>query len=238
MASTLKMEITKFNDQNFDLWKLKMEDLLVDKDQWVAVSGNQPMSMKNNDWEKLERKAKSSIRLCLLDSMLLNVSREATAKDLWDNKTGHLKKQCRVKKVDKGKALDVASSTKMKTSTYEVGDVYLASSSTHLCHDAWLIDSGASFHMITQREWFCEYESYDGGIQVTFNKDSYKIIRGAIMLARGVCTRTLYKLEANIVSDGYNSSTVSEDSSETDRTSSLSIEKTMLWHPRMGHIGE
>jgi hypothetical protein len=36
--------------------------------------------------------------------------------------------------------------------------VYLASSSTHADHEAWLIDSGASFHMNPHREWFYEYE--------------------------------------------------------------------------------
>eukprot|EP01018_Ginkgo_biloba_P000884 Gb_01712 [translate_table: standard] len=39
---------------------------------------------------------------------------------------------CKVKKPDKGKSPDVAPSTNMKTSSDEVGDVYLASSSTRL----------------------------------------------------------------------------------------------------------
>jgi hypothetical protein len=32
MASNSKMEIKKFNGKSFELWKLKMEDLLVDRD--------------------------------------------------------------------------------------------------------------------------------------------------------------------------------------------------------------
>jgi hypothetical protein len=37
------MEIGKFNGKSFELWKLKMEDLLVDKDQWTTVDpGNVP----------------------------------------------------------------------------------------------------------------------------------------------------------------------------------------------------
>ena len=32
MAIGGKIEIKEFNDQSFGLWKLKMEDLLVDKD--------------------------------------------------------------------------------------------------------------------------------------------------------------------------------------------------------------
>jgi hypothetical protein len=33
MESSLRIEIVKFNGQNFDLWKLKIEDLLVDREQ-------------------------------------------------------------------------------------------------------------------------------------------------------------------------------------------------------------
>jgi hypothetical protein len=50
-----------------------------------------------------------------------------------------------------------------KASSKEGGDVYLASTSTHSDHDAWLINSGAYFHMTPHKEWFCEYEKYNGG---------------------------------------------------------------------------
>ena len=89
MASTSKTEIEKFNGQNFELWKLKMEYLLVDRDQWIAVSGNQPTGMKDEYWQKIDRKEKSLIRLCLSDLVLLNVFGEAATKDLW-NKLGSL----------------------------------------------------------------------------------------------------------------------------------------------------
>jgi hypothetical protein len=85
MASNSKMEIEKFNGKSFELWKLKMEDLLVDKDQWITVDrGTAPTGTSTDDWKKLDRKAKSTIRLCLSDSVLLNVSEEATTKDLWE----------------------------------------------------------------------------------------------------------------------------------------------------------
>ena len=85
MASGGKIEIEKFNGQSFELWKLNMEDLLVDKDQWIAVDpGTKPMAMSNEDWKKLDRKAKSTIRLCVSDSVLLNVSREATKNNFWE----------------------------------------------------------------------------------------------------------------------------------------------------------
>jgi hypothetical protein len=37
MVISFKMEIEKFNGQISKLWKLKMEDLLVDRDQWITV---------------------------------------------------------------------------------------------------------------------------------------------------------------------------------------------------------
>jgi hypothetical protein len=37
MVSSSRIEIEKFNGKNFELWKLKMEDLLVDKEQWIIV---------------------------------------------------------------------------------------------------------------------------------------------------------------------------------------------------------
>jgi hypothetical protein len=37
MVSSYRIEIEKFNGINFDLWKLRMEDHLVDKEQWIAM---------------------------------------------------------------------------------------------------------------------------------------------------------------------------------------------------------
>jgi hypothetical protein len=85
MASNSKMEIEKFNGKIFELWKLKMEYLLVDKYQWITIDpGTAPTETSVDDWKKLDRKAKNTIQLCLSDSVLLNVLEEAATKDLWD----------------------------------------------------------------------------------------------------------------------------------------------------------
>ena len=84
MASTSgKIEIEKFNGSNFELWKLKMEDFLVDCDIWLVVSGTKPTGMKKEDWDLTDRKSKGLIRLCLVDFVLLNVHEENTASSLW-----------------------------------------------------------------------------------------------------------------------------------------------------------
>ena len=90
MESSGKIEIEKFNGHIFKLWKLKMEDLLVDKDHWIAVeSSTKQTTMSDEDWKKLDQKAKSTIWLCISDSVLLNLFWEATTKTLWD-KLGNL----------------------------------------------------------------------------------------------------------------------------------------------------
>ena len=78
-------------------------------------------------------------------------------------KEGHFKRDCKSKAPEKGKGFDGAL-VEAKTTSNEGGDVYLASSSsTHVDHEAWLIDSRESFRCTPNREWFCEYDKYDGG---------------------------------------------------------------------------
>jgi len=58
MASSGKIEIEKFNGQSFELWKLKMEDLLVDKDQWIVIDvlNQRECPMKNGRiWIRRQR---------------------------------------------------------------------------------------------------------------------------------------------------------------------------------------
>jgi hypothetical protein len=50
----------------------------------TQTTSTPPTGMSKEDWEKLDRRAKSTIRLYLADSVLLNVSGESTTKELWD----------------------------------------------------------------------------------------------------------------------------------------------------------
>jgi hypothetical protein len=98
-------------------------------------------------------------------------------------KEGHLKNQCRSKSIEKVKGFEGAPSTEENTSKEEGGDVCLASSTTHANHQAWLVDSGASFHMTLHRDWFSEYERYDGGNIFLGDVSTTRIIgRGNIKL--------------------------------------------------------
>jgi hypothetical protein len=206
-------------------------------------------------------------------------------------KIGHYKKDCKSEKVEKPKAYDSTSSTEEKTSTEERGDVYLEYTSTHADRDVWLIDSGASYHMTLHREWFSEYEKYDGGdvflgydstekilgrgrvklllkdgriktlpvvmhilklarslifvskmddagVDTIFGKNTCKMVRGEMVLMRGAQCGTLYKLLGRTYTNGCNSYVVPEPRNKEDKTNIVPRKKTMLWHQRLGHIGE
>jgi hypothetical protein len=59
-----KFEVEKFNDKNnFELWKLKMQDLLVQQGLQKALAGKtkKPTSMTDEDWEDLDARALSTI---------------------------------------------------------------------------------------------------------------------------------------------------------------------------------
>ena len=61
-----------------------MEDLLVDWEHWIAMDlGMKSTRTLEYDWNKLERRATSTIRLFLLGFMFLNVSSEDSAVNLW-----------------------------------------------------------------------------------------------------------------------------------------------------------
>ena len=47
-----KLEVEKFNGTNFELWKLKMEDMLEDRDLWEVVShATKPTKISQVDWD-------------------------------------------------------------------------------------------------------------------------------------------------------------------------------------------
>ena len=59
----------------------------------------------------------------------------------------------------------------------------MASFSTHVDNEAWLVESGASFHKTPHKEWFCEYKRYDGGNVFLGDESTTRIIgRGKFKL--------------------------------------------------------
>ena len=55
---------------------------------------------------------------------------------------------------------------------------------------------------------------------------------------RGVRCGTLYKLLGSTYTNGCNNFVVLEKTNKQDKTDTILEKKTMLWHQRLGHIGE
>ena len=58
-----KLKVDRFNGQNFQLWKVQMEDYLYKKDLWKPLEGKSKKqgTMSDEEWEILDRKALGSI---------------------------------------------------------------------------------------------------------------------------------------------------------------------------------
>ena len=85
-TQSARFEIEKFNGKNnFEIWKVKMYDLLVQQGMAKALLGKskQPYTMTDDEWSELDERALSDIQLCLADYVLFNIMSEKTAAGLW-----------------------------------------------------------------------------------------------------------------------------------------------------------
>jgi hypothetical protein len=81
-----KFKIEKFNGKNnFEIWKVKMHDLLMQQGVVRALLGKtkQPVTITNDDWDEMDARELSAIHLCLVDDVLFNIVTEKTTIVLW-----------------------------------------------------------------------------------------------------------------------------------------------------------
>ncbi|WVZ12209.1 hypothetical protein V8G54_016739 [Vigna mungo] len=81
-----KFDVEKFNGANdFGLWKIKMEAILIQQGCDEALKGESRMrnAMTQEEKKKMGDKARSAIILCLGDKVLREVAKEKTAAEIW-----------------------------------------------------------------------------------------------------------------------------------------------------------
>jgi hypothetical protein len=78
----------------------------------------------------------------------------------------------------------------------------------------------------------------DVGVKMVSEKETYRMVRGAMVLLKGFHIGTLYKMEGSSITNGCNSSIVPNIGVEEEKTPTFSGEKVMLWNQRLGHIRE
>ncbi|KAK9057920.1 hypothetical protein SSX86_022759 [Deinandra increscens subsp. villosa] len=83
IAESGKLQIEKFNRKDFGWWKIQIEDLLVQNDLDMVL-GERPEKITQEEWGKLDKKAKAIIRLSLSKDVAFNILKETTAKGIMD----------------------------------------------------------------------------------------------------------------------------------------------------------
>jgi hypothetical protein len=86
-----KFKVENLNGKaNFQLWKLKIKDFLVQQGLQKALAGmpKKLTTMANDEWDDLDARALSTICVCLADDVLFNIVGEETTTSLWTRLEG------------------------------------------------------------------------------------------------------------------------------------------------------
>ncbi|KAG7594602.1 Zinc finger CCHC-type [Arabidopsis thaliana x Arabidopsis arenosa] len=82
--SAMNVKIDKFSGRNsFSLWQIKMQALLKQQGLWVTLSKDNKGKGDAAEMAIMEEKAHSTIMLCLEDEVIIEVSGETTAANMW-----------------------------------------------------------------------------------------------------------------------------------------------------------
>ncbi|KAG8493115.1 hypothetical protein CXB51_010427 [Gossypium anomalum] len=179
-------------------------------------------------------------------------------------KKGRIKSECyklqnKIKREaanQKGKQPEKSSEANI-VEDYSNSELLVASVNNSKVSEEWILDSGCTFHISPNQDWFTTYETVSKVVVLIGNNASYKIASvGTIkvkMFDKVVSTlsnvRYIPELKGNLISlstfdsKGYKYTTESGDSTITGdiaiTSSSLSDDEvTKLWHMRLGYISE
>ncbi|KAK2976143.1 hypothetical protein RJ640_012353 [Escallonia rubra] len=222
LNTSTKYDLEKFDGSNdFSLWRMKMRAVLIQQGLLKALKGKQGLLDTMSDDEK--------------EDML---ERAHSALLLW-----HYIKDCperKRKKNDNSKTAD-AGVVKDNSNGADVLSVTISSSD-----GGWILDTGCSYHMCPNMDWFATYRSFDGGkvlmgndvackvvgicsIQIRMHDGGViRIMKGALVVMKGLKQNSLYLLQSSTVIGAAAAASSSDIDSDT----------TKLWHMRLGHMSE
>eukprot|EP00253_Pinus_taeda_P015997 PITA_15997 len=150
-------------------------------------------------------------------------------------KKGHYKRDCQSKDPNKGKGSDDAPSIEAKPPQLKARIISHGKVKLKLQGGRVRTLPGVPHIPALTRNLIFVSKLDDEGVKTLFEKDTCKMVQGALILMQGVWIGTLYKLQGSTVVDGCKSSVVPKSGIEN---LVVSGEKTMLWHQMLGHIGD
>lgn len=82
MAETARVTIAKLNNDNYELWRYKVELLLIKEDLWDVVNKAAP-AQPDAAWQTKDGKARATIGLLVEDNQLIHIRSKTTAAGTW-----------------------------------------------------------------------------------------------------------------------------------------------------------
>ena len=76
-----KIVVEKFDGSDFGFWKMQIEDYMYGKDLWKPLKAR-PEKMEPEEWELLDRKAMSAIRLSLSKEVAYHTTAAKSTKEM------------------------------------------------------------------------------------------------------------------------------------------------------------
>ena len=100
-SSSSIFNIEKLNGTNFPFWKSQIMNVLVQKKQVkpIKLKGVKPKAMDQDDWDKMDKLAKSTIMLSLNKSIHYNINENKTSYQLWEELWGLFEQKSAVSQV-------------------------------------------------------------------------------------------------------------------------------------------
>lgn len=108
MAEGARLGIAKLNNSNYQVWKYKVELLLIKEGLWSTVEVTKPADV-SDEWSIKDGKARATIGLLVEDNQLCHVRKHTTSHEMWislqnyhqkstlSNKVNLLKRLCSLK---------------------------------------------------------------------------------------------------------------------------------------------
>ncbi|KAK2976634.1 hypothetical protein RJ640_024168 [Escallonia rubra] len=146
--TSTKYDLEKFGGSNdFSLWRMKMRAILIQQGLLKALKGKQGLPDTMSDDEK---------------------------EDMLERAHRHYRKDCskrKGKKKDNSKTADVTGVVKDNSDGADVLSVTIS-----FLDEGWILDTGCSYHMCPNRDWFATYHSFDGGKVIMGNDVACKVV--------------------------------------------------------------
>ncbi|GJX09879.1 gag-pol polyprotein [Tanacetum coccineum] len=208
-----KLEIEKFNGNNFSLRKLKMKAILT-KDKCLAATGERRAEVTNDsNWDEIDENAVANLHLALADGG------GQTSQFKTGGGFGGDEKEINGTPVGVTIMGNVASTSEDGNAL--CCEAAVANESRKRFANVWLFDTGATFHMIARIEWFHQYKPiFEGGSVYSCNDYELKIIEIGSIMVKMHDEEIMKEAEASIASHSPNHRVV------------------VTWHQKLGHMSK